>query len=103
MSTLLSEEQRIALKAVIAEMDELNDEEKTRLLSMVAMLMPAVRDANVGALIATATPAANGYIGLGLSTYNMNEVQVVSVLEAAAAMVQRRADRPLGEMPETLQ
>lgn len=103
MTHVMTEDQLRVIEGIVRDVGELQDEARVRLLSMVATLLPVARDPRVGAALVTVTPAPNGYVGIGLSTYNLEEAHVVASLETAAAMVQRRTDRPLGEAPETMQ
>lgn len=100
----ITSEQLTALQAVINDVGELSDEERLRLLSMIALLMPAIRKSgDAGALLILAEHTGNGMVHLGLSTYGLHPAQVVATLETVAAMARQGSEHPLGTAPETLQ
>lgn len=99
-SPTLSPEQLSALQGVITDIAELNDEERMRLLVIVARIMPSVKHPSVSTIVVMTEPMEHGYIGVSLASYNIDEVHVIATLEAAAEMARQHHS---GAQTETLQ
>lgn len=99
-SPTLSPEQLSALEGVITDITQLSDDERMRLLVVIARIMPGIKHASVGTTVVMTEPMEHGHIGLSMASYNTDEAHVVATLEAAAQMARQHHS---GAQTETLQ